>query len=471
MARVLLTIGEVGVAIEIQERLERAGHTVTWDTERRGGIGAALIDVAIIPGGSDCGARIAAWRKTASVPAMVVLGSNADLEVAKASGVVGLTSSEPLLAAIESAIGNRFGTTISENVARAALSLSANLADEQLRAAIIAAGRSGPPAVVRAALESRRQLYVTATALCGQLRAERVLDVPEIEIASASNGAVTLERVIAGSQLEALEAGQRVWSLASAGALRFDSDPPDDSTSDRRRVRALRNHIRARTKLTMPTAYDVLDVTRGAYVEDVEDAVRCLGYRYAPTALATLDLADLAGRANEHWEKILESRAALYYEQGQKELEAFIDQQVAAAPSGALKESWGRADMDPTAGRAAFARGQAALSAGEVFKALSEMASAARAHPSHPVYEAYLSWARYRSDVARGADRAETARRERTSAEAASLGRRPFAQALVALGLLCVADGDAAAAQWHLTESLALNPELPAAKLILARLS
>ena len=63
-----------------------------------------------------------------------------------------------------------------------------------------------------------------------------------------------------------------------------------------------------------------------------------------------------------------------------------------------------------------------------------------------------------------------TARKERANAEAASLGRRPFAQALVAVGLLCVADGDAESARWHLNESLALDPDLPAAKMILGRL-
>jgi hypothetical protein len=49
-------------------------------------------------------------------------------------------------------------------------------------------------------------------------------------------------------------------------------------------------------------------------------------------------------------------------------------------------------------------------------------------------------------------------------------GRRPQPQALVAFALLCLADGDADAARWHAMEASRLDPELPAARRLLARL-
>ena len=125
---------------------------------------------------------------------------------------------------------------------------------------------------------------------------------------------------------------------------------------------------------------------------------------------------------------------------------------------------------DARAAAEALARGQQALVAGEVFRAVSESAAACRLHPGHPECEAALAYARYRADVQGGKERGEIARRERAAARAALAGHRPWPHALVALGLLSVADEDPDAARWHLHEALLCDPNLPAAKQILQRL-
>ena len=92
------------------------------------------------------------------------------------------------------------------------------------------------------------------------------------------------------------------------------------------------------------------------------------------------------------------------------------------------------------ANQAAKGRGAIALVAGEAFKAVSGIAGACRNHPDHPIYEAYLCWAQFRSGVDKGGDRDSLAKSARATAEDFLLGRRPWPNALVALALLCSAD-------------------------------
>jgi hypothetical protein len=95
---------------------------------------------------------------------------------------------------------------------------------------------------------------------------------------------------------------------------------------------------------------------------------------------------------------------------------------------------------------------------------------AARFVPNFPDYEAYLGLARYRADVQRGGDVADVARRERSIAEKALFGRRPWPRAQLALGLLCAADDDGNAARWHLREALECDPNLASASAVLQRM-
>ena len=118
----------------------------------------------------------------------------------------------------------------------------------------------------------------------------------------------------------------------------------------------------------------------------------------------------------------------------------------------------------------AFARGQAALAAGDAHKAMGQFAMASRHQPGHPDYEANLAWARFRVQIAAGKDQSETARAERKNVETYLAGRRPWPRALVALALLCAAGGDADAARWHLHIALQVDPNVPAAAQLAQRL-
>jgi hypothetical protein len=122
-----------------------------------------------------------------------------------------------------------------------------------------------------------------------------------------------------------------------------------------------------------------------------------------------------------------------------------------------------------------FLRGQQALGQGDVFRALSDTAAAARRLPGHPDYEAYASWVRLLADEARGHERKGLAERERSSAEAALLGRRPWPRALYVLGLIAGASGDAApppcisAKPWPATTARRRPPGAGARRRSLAR--
>jgi hypothetical protein len=142
---------------------------------------------------------------------------------------------------------------------------------------------------------------------------------------------------------------------------------------------------------------------------------------------------------------------------------------LAARPVGSLSP-WASGQMDRAAGETLYARGQAALVAGDAFKAVSAMAAACRACPDFPDYEVSLAWARYRADLARGNPREPAIARERASAERVLAGRRPWPRALVALAMLCTAGDDPDAARWHLREALACDPRLPIAQQLLGRL-
>jgi hypothetical protein len=119
----------------------------------------------------------------------------------------------------------------------------------------------------------------------------------------------------------------------------------------------------------------------------------------------------------------------------------------------------------------ALGKSQKALLDGDVYKALSTAATACRLFPAHPDLETSLAWTRYRAEVQGGKDRAETARRERAVADGWNLGRRPWPRTLVALGLLCAADGDPDSARWHLHEALEADPTHASARQLLQRLS
>ena len=194
-------------------------------------------------------------------------------------------------------------------------------------------------------------------------------------------------------------------------------------------------------------------------------AGRVLAVRYSPEQLGKLDLASLTPLVESLWEQIKQAHGALVDPATRQRYEAHV-----SAQQSHLKSQWLVGANDAERAVDALARTQTSLVAGEVFRAVSDAATACRHHPHHPDYEATLAYARYRADVQGGKDRVEVAKRERLNAKQSLAGRRPWPHALVALGLLCAAEDDADAARWHLREALIVNPNLPVAQQLLQRL-
>ncbi len=332
---------------------------------------------------------------------------------------------------------------------------------------LVAGARKADVEMVREALRWHAAEYATASPeWIARLREARTLTIPEVEFTSILDGTHCLQTVLRGGRLEPWQAARFVWALASIGALVFSPEPPDESTTRRRRLTQIRAHLRARqARLERTTYYDVLEVTLGSTPAHVAQAVEALALRYSPERLARLDLATVTPLVEPTWRQIGEARKAL----GDVTLRGRYNDWWPRQK--ALSTEWGRREIDAAGAAQAMARGQRALVAGQLFKSVSDMAAACRMHPDHPDYEASLAWARFRADSSRSPDdKAALARRERAVAETALAGHRPWPRALLALGLLCVADGDADAARWHLHEALAVDPNLPAARQLLQRI-
>src|SRR5262249_5604876 len=136
----------------------------------------------------------------------------------------------------------------------------------------------------------------------------------------------------------------------------------------------LRAHLRARTlRLAGASHYAVLEVGPDAMPIDVDRATGLLELRYGPEALSRHDLGDLGGVADAAWEQIMHARQVL----GDVRLRAVYD--ASQFRSGAeLEESRLRRRMFADEAERSFVRGQHALAAGDVFRAVSELAAAAR---------------------------------------------------------------------------------------------
>jgi len=280
------------------------------------------------------------------------------------------------------------------------------------------------------------------------------------------DGTRTVQTLVPAGPIDSFHAARLIWAFACTNTAALAPDPPNIDTTATRTVWAARFHLRARQhRLRRATCYDVLEVLPSVEPAELDQAVKLLAHRYSPERLERYDLGDLAQLVRPAWEQILKSHATLKDWGDRKRYNEWVGQNKSN-----LNSQWAVDGVNREAANASFARGQQALVEGEVHKAVSHMAGAARVHPNHPVYECYLAWARYRAQVSSGKDRATVANTERALAERMLAGCRPWPQALLALGLLCVADGDPNSARWHLREALAINPNLPAATQILQRL-
>jgi hypothetical protein len=477
--RVALALDDVGLAVPLQEILEAAGHHVVWSPLLADGPaalppGGPPPDVVIMAekSGQALGAGLERWRDFLPPPALLAVtltpGGVQAAAAARVPSVAASAAPREIAGSIDRALAARWTGRLAPAYARGALGLAAGPDRARDAAAIVAAARRVDFELVREAMRGQAALYAAATSLLDELRDLRALEIPELELLRGIDGAHTLRSLILAAPASAAQqAGRLLWALCCAGVVSLSPDPPDASTPERRSVRAARRHLRARVlRMERATHYDLLEVTPAADTAEIDLAVRMLAVRFAPERLQGLDLGDAAGLVGPVWKAVTEARAILT---DPADKLRYNDELRARLSS--LSSAWAIGPHDRVRAEQAHARGQRALIGDEPFKGLSEMAAAARAHGDHPDYEASLAWARYRAELARGTAREQAAAREREAAESALAGRRPWPRALVALALLCVADGDPESARWHLREALACDPNLPAARQFLARLS
>ncbi len=474
MTAVLIALADVGPAVQLEEQLVKAGVAAKWDVTQadgpRGGNSAAVVLVDADHLGAKLTAVSEQWRVQPSVPGVVAIGSSAvareQAPIARTTLVTPTAKITTLVAAIQEAAKLRLASDMRWPVLRAATGLPPV---EDLPAAwqaTLAAARKVDLEIPRTALRWHAMHYATPTARLDLLREERLLTVPELGAADKLDGTLTVKRLVTAGPLDPQQTARFLWTMGSIGALELTSEVRDLATVPRRMLHDTRTHLRARSlRLERSTFYDVLELTPLAEYADIEEAYRQVSLRFAPTVLAQFDLAELQPQIQPMWELVEKARSVLVDHAARGR---YHDWLRAKLPE--LRTVWAIDPPNATAAAAAFAKGQAALGAGDVHKAMSELAIACRKFPGHPEYEANFAWARYRVQVASGRDRVEAAVAERRAIEDMLLGCRPWPRALVALALLCAAGGDADAARWHLHIALQNDPKVPAAAQLAQRL-
>lgn len=471
--RVVLALADVGLGIPLQEALERLGHDVRWTPAAAAGPPADLDgapDVVALDADEDRDAvlaAVAAWRTLDPPPGLVGLGQTAGAPGNARAARIALCSPSASPAELADALADaaalRLAAGLAPGLIRRALGLPAAAAD----GAVIAAARAADVDLARAALRWHAHAYATADAArVAALREARALVVPEIEQLAHLSGNRTLQTAVQAGPLDPHDAARLLWALASIGAVIFTPEPIDAAIPERRALAELRGHLAARSeRLVRATLYDVLELTPAADADAINAAAARLARRYGLAHTSRFDLGDRAALAAPCWDQIERARRLLADPAARARYHGWLRTHWAE-----LRTTWAIDAAAASAAAAAFARAQEALAGGDVHRALSETAIAARHHPGHPDYETGLAWALYRVDVIGGADDATAARRERAVATEATRGFGPWPRALVALALLCVADRDAEAARWHLREALAVDPQQRAARQLIARL-
>jgi hypothetical protein len=473
--RVLLAVDEVGTAIQLEETLGTVGIKTRWDRAQAAGPSGDVGEVDVVILDADrAGERLAevaeAWRDHASSPGVIAIGAPSARGHASAARITLLApaaTAATLRAAIDDAARLRFTGRLSWHVARRALGLPDGGRDTAAAATIIRAARTLDVEIPRAALRWYAGSYVTDLGAVAVLREARALTIPEVEQAAAMDGTLTLQVLIRRGPLDGAGAARLVWALASIGGIALTPEVHDVATPARRVLAKVRKDLRARLdRLEGATYYDVLEVTPAAEYPELEAAYQALERKYSPSALAGHDLGELGVHVEPLWNLVEKARSVLVDLPARGRYHDWL-----RAKHGQLKTVWAIDPQPAVAAAELYAKGQQSLGAGDVHKAIGELAAACRQHPGHPEYEASLAWARYRLQVAAGKDAAATARTERAVVEGLVAGTRSWPRALLALALLCAADEDREAARFHLREALGADPQLAAAHQLLARLN
>ncbi len=457
----------------LQEALERGGHSVSWDGASASGPNenTASADVVVLDAETEaCIPASEAWRLHDPPPGILLVGQSetAKENAAKARCAFVPTNSPDEIFAqqVHSVLKVRFAGEMSPSYARAALGLGPATNPTKDAERIIVGARGVDVELVRECLRWHATEYVTANSMITDLRETRTLTIPEVEMVQVLDGTQTIQSLVAPTLSDGVMRGQFLWGLFSCGAATTSKGPPDEETDQRRRIVASRRHLLARhQRLARGTHYDVLEVHRGANPQSIDYAARTLALRYSPDRLRSQDLGEVGALIAGNWKQILVARQVLMDGIERAKYDAAVLEHEKE-----LHSPWAFDIQDTDVAEEFFRRGQAALVAGEVFKAVSGLAGACRSHPDHADYEVSLCWAEYRAEMERGSERSEVIGRRRADAEAHLVGRRPWPRALVALALLCAADSDAPAARFYLREALSVDPNLPAAKQLLGRL-
>ncbi len=473
MPRVLLAIDDIGLVMPLQGGIEAGGHQVTWRKEAVDGPDVEPLDVDVVVLG--IGTRplrevVEAYRALDPVPAVVAVGEDAThaqaAQLAKTPFVAASAPPEAIQNAIKHALAHRYAFGLSLAFARGALAIDALGSREDQRLAVIRNCANADIALVQVALRWHASHYVTINDGLAALRDARALHVPQLELTELCDGSRTLQTIVRAGKLSPPDGARLLWALACIDVARFSRDPPDADNRQRRAVLEARRHILARRgRLDSSTFYDVLEVGPDAPIEEVERAVQLLAQRYHPQVMDALDLSEYQPLASHLWNQILKARATMIDWPSRGRYGDWL-----ADHEEEIKTTWADETGDLERGEECFSRGQQALVEGDAHAALSQFAAAARACPGHPDYECSLLWARFRSEITRRKDRAESAAANRAEAETFCYGYRPWPRALVALALLCAADGDSGAARWHVREALQVDPKLPAARQLWSRL-
>jgi hypothetical protein len=471
---VLIAVADVGAGVQLEEALNQAGFEARWDGAQADGPKGASQQEVVVLDGDHLGARLGQvadlWRDHSSVPGVVAVGSSAAArEQAPAARVTLLSptaSAQTLANAIRDAAKLRLSTGMRWPVLRAALKLPPAQNTVEAWPATMLHARNADLELPRTALRWHVQHYVTPTDTLEQLKAERVLTVPELEMSQHFDGTKTVQTLVKLGPLDGAATARLLWALCSMGAVTMTPEVRDVATAGRRALDEIRAHLRARTDMAPRwTYFDVLEISPLAEYPEIEAAYRLIGARYSPRALQRFDLAEVAPLGKPIWELVEKARMTLVDHAARGRYMDWVRQNLSK-----LDTIWAIPEQQITDAAEAFARGQQLLAQGDAHRAMGDFARACRNHPGHPEYEANLAWARFRVAVASGKDQREAALAERREVEKYLLGRRPWARALVALALLCAAGGDAEAARWHLHISLQIDPNAPAAQQLAQRL-
>jgi len=471
---VLIALADVGPGVQLEEGLTQAGIDARWDASRADGPSGSPSAGVIVIDADHLGARLGvvadAWRCQPSLPGVIAIGASKQARELAPRARVTLIAPSAQLSTVAEAIREaqklRLASDLKWPLLRAAAGLPPEDNSPEHWEPTLIASRDVDVEIPRAALRWYARAYVTPTRKLDDLRAERVLTVPELATIAQVDGTRTVQTIVKAGPLDPSQIARLLWALASMGALDLTPEVRDLATAQRRALDEIRAHVRARAnRLAASTFYDVLEITPLAERAEIDAAYRFVAWRFSPKALARFDLGDVATGVAAMWETIDKARATLLDHAARGRYHDWLRNHA-----GSLQTRWAIEQTDAKAAIEAFARGQRALGSGDVHKAMSDLATACRLHPGHPDYEANLAWARYRVQVASGRDQVEAATAERNIVESLLLGCRPWARALVALSLLCIAAGDVDAARWHIRTALTVDPTVPAAAQLAQRL-